>query len=102
MGFGETGEDVNVGCLKDKEVKYPMDMEDGFDDDTFSDFIQAYKKVCGLEMISYLNVLSSMLVRLSPLPCIFGVVCVLVLLSLLENLLSTLNLPSADSTDPAH
>jgi len=44
MGFGETGEDVNVGCLKDKEVKYPMDMEDGFDDDTFSDFIQAYKK----------------------------------------------------------
>ena len=50
MGFGETGEDVNVGCLKDKEVKYPMDMEDGFDDDTFSDFIQAYKKVSGLKI----------------------------------------------------
>ena len=45
MGFGETGEDVNVGCLKDKEVKYPMNMEDGFDDDTFSDFIAQYKKV---------------------------------------------------------
>ena len=45
MGFGETGEDVNVGCLKDKEVKYPMNMEDGFDEDTFADFIAQYKKV---------------------------------------------------------
>jgi len=44
MGFGETGEDVNVGCLKGKEVKYPMDMDDGFDEDTLADFIELYKK----------------------------------------------------------
>ena len=44
MGFGETGEDVNVGCLKNKEVKYPMNMEDGFDEDTFSEFIALFKK----------------------------------------------------------
>jgi len=44
MGFGETGEDVNVGCLKGKETKYPMDMEEGFDEDTFRDFIADYKK----------------------------------------------------------
>lgn len=44
MGFGETGEDVNVGCLKNKEVKYPMNMEDGFDEDTFSEFIAQFKK----------------------------------------------------------
>lgn len=44
MGFGDTGEDVNVGCLKDKETKYPMNMEDGFDEDTFAEFVAAYKK----------------------------------------------------------
>lgn len=43
MGFGDTGEDVNVGCLKGKGTKYPMDMEDGFDDDSFEDFIQKFK-----------------------------------------------------------
>ena len=50
MGFGETGEDVNVGCLKEKEVKYPMNMEDGFDEDTFADFIAQYKKVTHIQM----------------------------------------------------
>ena len=44
FGFDESGEDMNIGILGDKDRKFPMKEMDEFDSDDIREFLNKYKE----------------------------------------------------------
>ena len=43
FGFDESGEEINIGILADKDARYPMPPMDEFDADEIVEFLNNYK-----------------------------------------------------------
>lgn len=44
FGFDDSGEDVNIGILGEKDIKYPMPPMDEFDEDEILEFLDKFMK----------------------------------------------------------